>query len=101
MSRVRGVLEGHGVGGYSSGLRSIERANNPGTGYRPLAGYREAPSFATDPRRLCVALSRHRAHGTIVVDTHTDTVLRHARAQAPNDTTLAFQQHVLTVLRAA
>ncbi len=26
----------------------------------PLAGYREAPHFATDPGRLCVALSRHR-----------------------------------------
>jgi len=67
----------------------------------PLAGYREAPSFATDPGRLCVALSRHRAHATIVVDTSTETVLRHARAQAPNDTALAIQQHVLTVLLGA
>ena len=38
----------------------------------PLAGYREAPAFATDPGRLCVALSRHRAHATIVVDVDTD-----------------------------
>jgi superfamily I DNA and/or RNA helicase len=65
----------------------------------PLAGYREAPSFATDPGRLCVALSRHRVHATIVVDTNTDTVLRHARAQARGDTALAIQQQVLTVLR--
>jgi hypothetical protein len=35
----------------------------------PLAGYREARAFATDPGRLRVALSRHRAHATVVVDT--------------------------------
>jgi len=64
----------------------------------PLAGYREAPSFATDPGRLCVALSRHRAHATIVVDTNTDIVLRHAQAEALNDTALAIQRHVLSVL---
>ena len=67
----------------------------------PLAGYREAPPFATDPGRLCVALSRHRAHATIVVDTNTDTVLRHAHAEAPSDNALAIQQHVLTVLLGA
>jgi hypothetical protein len=64
----------------------------------PLAGYREAPSFATDPGRLCVALSRHRAHATIVLDTNTVTVLRHAQAEAPNDTALAIQRYVLSVL---
>jgi hypothetical protein len=64
----------------------------------PLAGYREAPSFATDPGRLCVALSRHRAHATIVVDTNTVTVLRHAQSEAPNDTAVAIQRHVLSVL---
>ena len=64
----------------------------------PLAGYREAPPFATDPGRLCVALSRHRAHATIVVDTNTDAVLRHAQAEAPNDTALAIQRYVLSAL---
>jgi len=64
----------------------------------PLAGYREAPAFATDPGRLCVALSRHRAHATIVVDTNTDAVLRHARTEAPNDSTLAIQRYVLSAL---
>ena len=64
----------------------------------PLAGYREAPPFATDPGRLCVALSRHRAHATIVVDTNTDAVLRHAQAETPNDTTLAIQRYVLSAL---
>lgn len=64
----------------------------------PLAGYREAPHFATDPGRLCVALSRHRAHATIVVDSNTEAVLRHAHTEAPHDTALAIQRHVLSVL---
>jgi hypothetical protein len=66
----------------------------------PLAGYREAPSFATDPGRLCVALSRHRAHATIIVDPETETVLRHAQAEAPGDTNLAVQRHVLAAILA-
>jgi hypothetical protein len=64
----------------------------------PLAGYREAPAFAVDPGRLCVALSRHRAHATIVLDTNTDTVLRHAHAEAPTDNALAIQRYVLSAL---
>jgi hypothetical protein len=64
----------------------------------PLAGYREAPSFATDPGRLCVALSRHRSHVTVIGDIGTETVLRHAQAEAPNDSALAIQHHVLTAL---
>lgn len=64
----------------------------------PLAGYRQAPPFATDPGRLCVALSRHRAHATIIVDTNTDAVLRHARSEAPHDSALAIQRYVLSAL---
>jgi hypothetical protein len=65
----------------------------------PLAGYREAPTFATDPGRLCVALSRHRAHATIVVDVDTDTVLRHAQANAPHDSVLTMQRRLLSSLQ--
>jgi hypothetical protein len=64
----------------------------------PLAGYREALVFATDPGRLCVALSRHRAHATIVVDVDTDTVLRHAQADAPHDSVLTMQRRLLSAL---
>jgi hypothetical protein len=66
----------------------------------PLAGYREAPSVATDPGRPCVALSRHRAHATLLVEPETDTVLRHAQAEAPGDTAVAVQRHVLEGLLA-
>jgi hypothetical protein len=64
----------------------------------PLAGYREAPPFATDPGRLCVALSRHRAHATIVLDVDSDTVLRHAQADAPHDSVLTMQRRLLSNL---
>jgi hypothetical protein len=64
----------------------------------PLAGYREAPAFATDPGRLCVALSRHRAHATIVLDADTDTVLRHAQADAPQHSVLTMQRRLLSSL---
>jgi hypothetical protein len=64
----------------------------------PLAGYREAPPFATDPGRLCVALSRHRAHATIVLDVDTDAVLRQAQADAPHDSVLTMQRRLLSAL---
>ena len=64
----------------------------------PLAGYREALPFATDPGRLCVALSRHRAHATVIVDPDTNSVLRHAQAESPGDTALAIQRRVLHAL---
>jgi hypothetical protein len=64
----------------------------------PLAGYREAPAFAVDTGRLCVALSRHRAHATVIVDNDTDLVLRHAQAADPRDTALTVQRSVLSAL---
>jgi hypothetical protein len=64
----------------------------------PLAGYREAPSFSIDPGRLCVALSRHRAHATVVVDTETDAVLHHALGEDHTNSALAIQQRVLQTL---
>jgi hypothetical protein len=64
-----------------------------------LAGYREAPAFATDLGRLCVALSRHRAHATVIVDADTDLVLAHARREAPQDARLATQRRVLAAMR--
>ena len=65
----------------------------------PIAGYREAPAFATDPGRLCVALSRHRAHATIVLDMDTETVLRQAQADAPHDPVLMTQRRIISGLR--
>lgn len=44
----------------------------------PLAGYHEAPTFALDLGRLCVTLSRHRSHLTVITDTRTPAVLDEA-----------------------
>ena len=64
----------------------------------PLAGYRESPPFATDSGRLCVALSRHRAHATVIVDRDTDLILRHALSDDPHNAALTIQHKVLTGL---
>lgn len=61
----------------------------------PLAGYRDAPGFATDPGRLCVALSRHRAHLTVITDPATPAVLNRACAADPHDRAAAVQREVL------
>lgn len=50
----------------ANALQGIERPAV--VALHPLAGYRELSSFATDPGRLCVALSRHKAHLSIVLD---------------------------------
>ncbi len=66
----------------------------------PLAGHGEAQDFATDLGRLCVALSRHRAHLSVVVDQRTPDVL--ARAARERDSrALAVQADVLGGLLAA
>jgi hypothetical protein len=49
----------------------------------PLAGYASVPEFAADPGRLCVALSRHRTHLTVITDPQTPAVLAAASATGP------------------
>jgi hypothetical protein len=66
----------------------------------PLVGYRDTPAFAIDTGRLCVALSRHRAHVTVLIDTSTEATLRHAHAEAPGNTTIATHRHVVGTLLA-
>lgn len=46
----------------------------------PMAGYRSAESFALDAGRMCVTLSRHRAHLTILTDPASAPVLDAAAA---------------------
>jgi hypothetical protein len=43
-------------------------------------------------------LSRHRAHATLIVDSDSDLVLRHALAEQANNTPLAIQRCVLSQL---
>ena len=67
----------------------------------PLAGYREAPFFATDLGRLCVALSRHRAHATVIVDADTDASATRTRkrcARSPASSTATIPPRRCVVL---
>jgi len=64
----------------------------------PLAGYRATPSFSTDLGRLCVALSRHRAHASVIFDPATPAVLARAQREDPHDDTLIAQARVLDAL---
>ena len=75
---VRAMLSDHpGVlVGTANAVQGMERP--AAVALHPLAGYREANAFGTDPGRACVMLSRHRAHLTVVADTGTAAVLRTA-----------------------
>lgn len=64
----------------------------------PLAGCREITAFGTDPSRLCVALSRHRSHATLIADTATPALLARARTANPSDSVTQLQTHILAEL---
>jgi hypothetical protein len=60
----------------------------------PMAGYRSAESFALDAGRMCVTLSRHRAHLTILTDPATAPLLD----AAGDDAQIAHARAVLAAL---
>lgn len=60
----------------------------------PMAGYRSPESFALDAGRMCVTVSRHRAHLTIFTDPATAPLLAAAAADNPQ------AAHALAVLDA-
>lgn len=64
----------------------------------PLIGAPEVSPFALDPGRTCVALSRHRAHATVITDTKTPALLDTAATHSPDNTTITCHQQVLTHL---
>lgn len=75
---VRAMLADHPavLVGTANAVQGMERP--AAVALHPLAGYRDANAFGTDPGRACVMLSRHRAHLTVVTDTATAAVLDHA-----------------------
>lgn len=52
--------------GTANTLQGIERVAV--VAYHPLVGRRDAAQFALEPGRACVALSRHRAHVSVICD---------------------------------
>lgn len=59
--------------GTANSLQGLERAAV--VAVHPLAGRRSAEAFALDGGRLCVMLSRHRSHLSVLLDDHTPTLL--------------------------
>lgn len=49
----------------------------------PMTGQHDATTFATDLGRTCVALSRHRAHATVLFDPRSETILRNDANENP------------------
>lgn len=68
LADVDGVLIG-----TSNSVQGLERPAV--VALHPMAGYRSVESFAVDPGRACVTLSRHRAHLSIVTDSATGPLL--------------------------
>jgi len=59
--------------GTVNGLQGLERPAV--VALHPMAGYRTVEPFALDAGRLCVTLSRHRAHLTVLTDPATGPLL--------------------------
>ncbi|WP_298462022.1 AAA family ATPase [uncultured Cellulomonas sp.] len=67
----------------------------------PLAGHADALGVAADLGRLCVALSRHRSHLTVITDKHTPAVLDRAHRDQPGTQAVVVHQRILDSLLAA
>ncbi|WP_298744056.1 AAA family ATPase [Microbacterium aurum] len=67
----------------------------------PLLGHDVEESFALDLGRLCVALSRHRAHVSVVSDERSPDLLAAALAEHPQSARIAVQGQLLSRLIAA
>ena len=63
--------------GTVNALQGLERAAV--VALHPMAGYRSVEPFALDAGRMCVTLTRHRAHLTILTDPATAALLDTAR----------------------
>lgn len=70
--------------GTANAVQGAERAAT--VVVHPLCGQAEITDFNTDPGRTCVALTRHRAHATVITDTTSTKLLDRALrgSKAPN-----------------
>lgn len=76
LAGVPGVLVG-----TVNALQGLERPAV--VALHPMAGYRTPEPFALDAGRMCVTLSRHRAHVSVLVDQATEAVLGAAGGSDP------------------
>jgi hypothetical protein len=91
---VRALLNGlpDVLVGTANGLQGLERPAV--VAVHPLAGYRTAEPFALDRGRMCVTLSRHRAHLSVLADPATAALLNTTASADPE------AAHALAVLSA-
>lgn len=82
LADVPGVLIG-----TVNALQGLERTAV--VALHPMAGYRSAEPFALDAGRMCVTLTRHRAHLTILTDPATAPLLAAANDDPPAAAALA------------
>jgi hypothetical protein len=68
--------------GTANALQGLER--RAVVAVHPLIGYRSAESFALDRGRMCVTLSRHRAHVTVFADVASAPMLHTAARTDPD-----------------
>jgi energy-coupling factor transporter ATP-binding protein EcfA2 len=87
LSNMPGVLVG-----TVNALQGLERPAV--VALHPMAGYRTAEPFALDAGRMCVTLTRHRAHLTILTDAGTAALL----AGAGDDPQVTQARAVLAAL---
>ena len=66
--------------GTADALQGLERPAV--VAVHPLAGKRVADEFGVKPGCLCVMLSRHRCHLSVLIDDQTDAVLAAAEGEA-------------------
>lgn len=66
----------------------------------PMTGAVEATEFNLDPGRACVALSRHRAHASLIYDTRTPHVLAQARTADPDNPLIPVHRRLLEAMNA-
>lgn len=66
----------------------------------PLTGQHETTPFNTDAGRTCVALTRHKAHATVITDPDTPALLTRAISENPADTWLPVHARLWEALHA-
>lgn len=93
---VRALMADHPelLCGTADALQGLERPAV--VAVHPMAGKRVADEFSLATGRLCVMLSRHRSHLSLIVDDQTETVLQQADSEAAHAAQAVLQTLLAT-----
>lgn len=84
--------------GTTNSLQGSERAGV--VVVHPMTGAAEVTAFNLDPGRACVALSRHRAHASVIYDTRVPAMLAAAQHADPGNPLIPVHRRLLEDLDA-